>query len=66
MTEMNDAVAVGRPVAETKKRGGARKPSNGKGRRNLEIFILSAPAIILFCCFVILPIILGAYYGFYQ
>lgn len=66
MTEMNDAVAVGRPVAETKKRGGERKPSNGKGRRNLEIFILSAPAIILFCCFVILPIILGAYYGFYQ
>ena len=47
MTEMNDAVAVGRPVAETKKRGGERKPSNGKGRRNLEIFILSAPAIIL-------------------
>ena len=66
MTEMNDAVAVGRPVAETKKRGGERKPSNGKGRRNLEIFILSAPAIILFCCFVIFPIILGAYYGFYQ
>lgn len=66
MTEMNDAVAVGRPVAETKKRGGERKPSNGKGRRNLEIFILSAPAIILFCCLVILPIILGAYYGFYQ
>lgn len=40
--------------------------SSGKARRNAEIFILSAPAILLFVCFVILPIILGAYYGFYQ
>ena len=35
-------------------------------RRNVEIFVLSAPAILLFVCFVILPIVLGAYYGFYQ
>ncbi len=40
--------------------------SSGKARRNAEILILSAPAILLFVCFVILPIILGAYYGFYQ
>ena len=44
----------------------SQKPSDGKMRRNIEIFVLSAPAILLFLCFVILPIILGAYYGFYQ
>ena len=44
----------------------SKKPSDGKMRRNVEIFVLSAPAILLFVCFVILPIVLGAYYGFYQ
>lgn len=43
-----------------------KRTSNGKIQRNIEIFILSAPAIIIFCFFVILPIILGAYYGFYK
>lgn len=43
-----------------------KRTSNGKVQRNIEIFILSAPAIIIFCFFVILPIILGAYYGFYK
>lgn len=43
-----------------------RKITDGKVRRNVEILILSAPAIILFCMFVIFPIILGAYYGFYR
>lgn len=42
------------------------RPSSGRLRRGLEIFVLSAPAIILFAGFVILPIILGAYYGFYK
>ena len=42
----------------------SKKPSDGKMRRNVEIFVLSAPAILLFVCFVILPIVLGAYYGF--
>ncbi|KFI84454.1 binding-protein-dependent transporter inner membrane component [Bifidobacterium reuteri DSM 23975] len=44
----------------------SKRVTDGKVRRNIEIFILSAPAIILFCAFVILPIILGAYYGFYK
>ena len=44
----------------------SKKPSDGKMRRNVEIFVLSAPAILLFVCFVMLPIVLGAYYGFYQ
>lgn len=42
------------------------KRSDGKLRRRLEIFLLSAPAVAIFFCFVILPIILGAYYGFYK
>ena len=32
----------------------SKKPSDGKMRRNVEIFVLSAPAILLFVCFVIL------------
>ncbi len=52
--------------ALTLKSGRTKRASSGKARRNIEILILSAPAILLFVCFVILPIILGAYYGFYQ
>lgn len=40
--------------------------SDGKLRRNIEITVLSAPALILFVGFVILPIFLGGYYGFYK
>ena len=43
-----------------------KKPSNGKLQRNLEILLLAAPAIIVFVGFVILPLILGFYYGFYR
>ena len=51
-----------------KRRSGAEhaNPLTARGAEISKFFILSAPAIILFCCFVILPIILGAYYGFYQ
>lgn len=42
------------------------RASSGRGRRAAEITLLSAPAIIVFVCFVILPLILGAYYGFYK
>lgn len=48
------------------RRAQTKKPSSGKGRRAAEIFILSAPAVIIFVFFVIVPIIMGAYYGFYQ
>ena len=45
----------------------SKKPSDGKKCVvMLRFFVLSAPAILLFVCFVILPIVLGAYYGFYQ
>ena len=43
-----------------------KKPSSGKLQRNLEILVLAAPAIIVFVGFVILPLILGFYYGFYR
>lgn len=59
----NASTAVG---TKPTKSGKDRRTSDGKVRRNLEILLLSAPAILLFCCFVILPIILGAYYGFYK
>jgi multiple sugar transport system permease protein/raffinose/stachyose/melibiose transport system permease protein len=35
-------------------------------RQRLEITILSGPAIIVFVGFVIIPVILAAYYGFYR
>ncbi|GAA3494571.1 sugar ABC transporter permease [Streptomyces prasinosporus] len=38
----------------------------GRGRTRLEIALLSAPAVITFLAFVIFPVVLAAYYGFYQ
>ncbi|OKJ04559.1 sugar ABC transporter permease [Streptomyces sp. CB01249] len=38
----------------------------GRARMRLEIAALSAPAIIMFLAFVIFPIVLAAYYGFYR
>jgi raffinose/stachyose/melibiose transport system permease protein len=37
-----------------------------KWRKGFEITVLSAPAIVIFLAFVILPVIMAAYYGFYQ
>lgn len=44
----------------------SKKPSDGKCVVMLRFSYCPAPAILLFVCFVILPIVLGAYYGFYQ
>ncbi|SFL34706.1 carbohydrate ABC transporter permease [Streptomyces pini] len=38
----------------------------GRARMRLEIAVLSAPAIITFLAFVIFPVALAAYYGFYR
>ncbi|MFJ4500036.1 carbohydrate ABC transporter permease [Streptomyces sp. NPDC088864] len=38
----------------------------GRARTRLEIAVLSAPAIVTFLAFVILPVALAAYYGFYR
>ena len=38
----------------------------GRARMRLEITLLSAPAIIMFLAFVIFPVAVAAYYGFYR
>ncbi|WP_066461524.1 carbohydrate ABC transporter permease [Sanguibacter suarezii] len=35
-------------------------------RKNFEIALLSGPAIIIFLAFVIFPVVMAAYYGFYK
>jgi ABC-type sugar transport system permease subunit len=48
------------PRAATRRRGRSRV------KLRFEIAALSAPAIIMFSAFVIFPVVLAAYYGFYQ
>ncbi|MFJ8184701.1 carbohydrate ABC transporter permease [Streptomyces sp. NPDC096105] len=43
-----------------------RAAARRRGRTRLEIAVLSAPAVIVFLAFVIFPVALAAYYGFYQ
>lgn len=38
----------------------------GRAKTRLEIAVLSAPAILVFLAFVIFPVALAAYYGFYR
>lgn len=60
----------GSEVAETRTRKGFRgrgRKKSGIGRRErLEIAVLSGPAILIFVTFVILPVIMAAYYGFFR
>jgi ABC-type sugar transport system permease subunit len=44
----------------------ARRRRSGRARMRLEIAILSGPAILVFLAFVIFPVALAAYYGFYR
>jgi ABC-type sugar transport system permease subunit len=44
----------------------AGKRRSGRGRMRLEIALLSGPAIIVFVAFVIFPVALAAYYGFFR
>ncbi|WP_189330660.1 carbohydrate ABC transporter permease [Actinoplanes ianthinogenes] len=53
--------------------GGVQTPPPARPRRRgigwaqrLEILVLSGPAILVFCTFVILPVLLAGYYGFYK
>ncbi|WP_030164481.1 carbohydrate ABC transporter permease [Streptomyces sp. NRRL S-813] len=48
----------------TSARAAARR--RGRAKMRLEIALLSGPAIIMFLAFVIFPIALAAYYGFYR
>ncbi|NUR05108.1 MAG: sugar ABC transporter permease [Streptomyces sp.] len=53
-----DTAAFPAPPAASRRRG--------RAMMRLEIAVLSAPAIIMFLAFVIFPIALAAYYGFYR
>jgi ABC-type sugar transport system permease subunit len=44
----------------------AAKRRSGRGRMRLEIAVLSGPAVIVFLAFVIFPVALAAYYGFFR
>ena len=48
----------------TPPRAAARR--RGRARMRLEIAVLSGPAIIMFLTFVIFPVVVAAYYGFYR
>ncbi|MFD9541890.1 carbohydrate ABC transporter permease [Streptomyces sp. NPDC060022] len=69
--------ATGRQSQGTPGVGGAAKSASptalraaarrrGRAKMRLEIAVLSAPAIIMFLTFVILPVALAAFYGFYR
>ena len=47
------------PRAATRRR-------RGRARMRIEITVMSAPAIIMFLTFVVFPVVLAAYYGFYR
>jgi ABC-type sugar transport system permease subunit len=74
-TRENAPVAVSSPVNPSTDGGGVvTPPPSGLARRRrgpglasgLEIAALSAPAVIVFVTFVILPVFMAAYYGFYK
>ena len=70
------APSTGRsPVDLRQGEGGAAAPPStrpagrrrrGTWRARLEIAVLSAPAVVVFVTFVILPVAMAAYYGFYR
>ena len=43
-----------------------RKPQGGSWRMRLEIALLAGPALVIFVAFVILPVAIAAYYGFFS
>ncbi|NNC13877.1 sugar ABC transporter permease [Planctomonas sp. JC2975] len=57
---------VGDAVAASPTSPRARRRRGGRGRMRLEIALLSGPAIIVFVAFVIFPVALAAYYGFFR
>jgi len=69
----NLAVAEGAPGNRIRNgSGGDALPPSRSGRRGigwaqrLEIALLSGPAIIMFLAFVIFPVVMAAYYGFFR
>lgn len=63
--------ATGRQPQGTTGTGGTPPPApavrrRGRARLRLEIAVLSGPAILIFVAFVIFPVAVAAYYGFYK
>ena len=56
---VGDDVRIAPPTAP-------RRPRRTDWRKNVEIALLSGPAIIIFLAFVIFPVVMAAYYGFYK
>ncbi|WP_305788099.1 carbohydrate ABC transporter permease [Symbioplanes lichenis] len=67
-------MAITADAPESRVRGGGVRPSppvrprrRGIGwAQRLEIVVLAGPAILIFLAFVILPVLMAAYYGFYR
>ena len=55
---------TGQPASPASPRAAGRR--RGRARMRLEIALLSGPAIIVFLAFVILPVGVAAYYGFFR
>ena len=63
-TPVVGGAGVGAPVPPASPRVGGRR--RGRAKMRLEIAVLSGPPILVFLAFVIFPVALAAYYGFYQ
>lgn len=61
-----EAQTVGGGAQRASSPAGARPKRKRDRRKGLEIALLAGPAIIVFVGFVILPVIMAAYYGFFK
>ena len=71
----NTATRTASPEGPVVAGGGVQTPSPAPGPRRgkrtdwgkaLEIIVLSAPAVVVFLMFVIFPVVMAAYYGFFK
>jgi multiple sugar transport system permease protein/raffinose/stachyose/melibiose transport system permease protein len=60
--EGSSAVGDGPPAAPTP----ARRVAGTHWRQRLEILLLAGPAVLMFVAFVMFPVVLAAYYGFFK
>lgn len=54
------------PAPATATASRRRRPRGAGWRQRAEILLLSGPAVVVFVGFVIVPVVLAAYYGFYK
>ena len=68
-TSGEDTIIVDAPTpTQATGRGQVPRPVRRRGtwRERMEITVLAGPAVVVFVTFVILPIVLAAYYGFFK